>query len=346
MSAPHSNIYATRPVIVTVAAGAAIILLLLTAAAAVFAWNTHSPKLLYALAAIWAVGPPAWFWFEYFYLYRSLGNPEAFEQFKYGQQVAVAIWAGVALALFAYLSSERFKPAPGNVERSEAALPGAKPLLLTPHFAIFGAGPNIDFRELGAEIVAASATAGAKSVRELIQGIGDGIDVAKKGVDLTAALVDLYRKIWPEKAATVSQPPPPPPPVVPTGTLFDQKVTFRLNSAELDPKTRDRLSSVAQTLSAGRIAVLIEGHADGVGTASFNERLSQRRAEAVRQFLSDRGVLADQMHTYGYGKGYLWFPYAPQDDANRRVRIIECEVAAENRCQVSAAVPARKAASN
>jgi outer membrane protein OmpA-like peptidoglycan-associated protein len=343
MAVPHSPIYATRPALVTVAAGAAIILLLVTAAAAVFAWNTHSPRLLYALAAIWAVAPPAWFWFEYFYLYRPLGNPEAFEQFKYGQQVAVAIWAGVALALFAYLSSERFKPAPDKVERGEAVLPGAKPLLLTRHFAIFGAGPNIDFAQLGTEVVAASATAGAKSVRELIQGIGDGIDVAKKGVDLTAALVDLYRKIWPEKAATVSQPPPP---LVPTGTLFDQKVTFGLNSAELDPKTRERLSSVAQTLSAGRIAVLIEGHADGVGTASFNERLSQRRAEAVRQFLSDRGVLADQMHTYGYGKGYLWLPYAPQDDANRRVRIIECEVAGENRCQVSAAVAPRKAASN
>jgi outer membrane protein OmpA-like peptidoglycan-associated protein len=251
----------------------------------------------------------------------------------------------VALALFAYLSSERFKPAPGTDEHSQAALPGVRPLLVTRHFTIFGTGPNIDFRELGTEVVAASVNAGARQVRELIQGIGDGIDVAKKGVDLTAALVDLYRKIWPEKAATVSQPPPPAP-ILPAGTLFDQKVTFKFNSAELDPETRDRLSSVAQTISAARIAVLIEGHADGVGTLSFNERLSQRRAVAVRQFLSDRGVRAEQLHTYGYGKGYLWLPYAPKEDANRRVRIIECTVAGENRCQVSDAVPPGKAALN
>lgn len=62
------------------------------------------------MGAVWAVGPPSWFWYEYFYLYPKYGNPEGFESLKYGQQVAVAIWAGVSLAVFALLSSEHFKP--------------------------------------------------------------------------------------------------------------------------------------------------------------------------------------------------------------------------------------------
>lgn len=106
----NPKIYANRPAWLVVAALAAIALLLATAWVAVCAWHSHDPRRLYVLGAIWAVGPPTWFWCEYFFLYLPKGNPAGFEQFKYGQQVSVAIWAGVALALFAYVSSDHFKP--------------------------------------------------------------------------------------------------------------------------------------------------------------------------------------------------------------------------------------------
>lgn len=67
-------------------------------------------EFIYFLAALWAVLPAGWFWFEYFYVYRRYGNPAAFEQFKHGQQTAVAIWAGVTLSLAAFASSDFFKP--------------------------------------------------------------------------------------------------------------------------------------------------------------------------------------------------------------------------------------------
>jgi 4-hydroxybenzoate polyprenyltransferase len=64
---------------------------------------------LYALAASWAVGAPIWFYYEYFYLYRKAGVPGTLELFKHGQQVAVAIWAGLSIALGAFASSDYFK---------------------------------------------------------------------------------------------------------------------------------------------------------------------------------------------------------------------------------------------
>ena len=64
---------------------------------------------IYVLAALWAVLPPIWFWFEYFFVYRVKGRDGTFELFKHGQQTSIAIWAGVTLSLVAFASSEYFK---------------------------------------------------------------------------------------------------------------------------------------------------------------------------------------------------------------------------------------------
>jgi hypothetical protein len=39
----------------------------------------------------WAAGPPAWFWYEYYYVYREYGQPDTLELFKYGQDVSKGI---------------------------------------------------------------------------------------------------------------------------------------------------------------------------------------------------------------------------------------------------------------
>jgi OmpA-OmpF porin, OOP family len=70
--------------------------------------------------------------------------------------------------------------------------------------------------------------------------------------------------------------------------------------------------------------VLIEGHTDSVGSEAYNLDLSQRRADAVRDFLLQNGVNATQISTRGYGKAS---PVASNDTAegrqqNRRVELI------------------------
>ena len=70
--------------------------------------------------------------------------------------------------------------------------------------------------------------------------------------------------------------------------------------------------------------MVIEGHTDSVGSETYNLDLSQRRADAVRDFLLQNGVNAAQLTTHGYGKAS---PVASNSTAegrqrNRRVEVI------------------------
>lgn len=59
------------------------------------------------LYAIWVLGPPIWFFIEYFYLFRQHGKPECIETFRYGQELASRIWlALVAVLGFLFFGKE------------------------------------------------------------------------------------------------------------------------------------------------------------------------------------------------------------------------------------------------
>lgn len=61
---------------------------------------------LAAIAAAWAILPPAWFWWEYFYVFRTQrSNEGTWEYFKHGQQLGVAVWAGIAASVAAFTIS-------------------------------------------------------------------------------------------------------------------------------------------------------------------------------------------------------------------------------------------------
>lgn len=68
---------------------------------------------------LWAVLPPIWFWLEYFYVYRVYGLPDTLELFKYGQDVAKAIWAGVLTGLIAFAASDATKAAPQKAPKGK-----------------------------------------------------------------------------------------------------------------------------------------------------------------------------------------------------------------------------------
>lgn len=52
---------------------------------------------------VWVIGPPIWFFLEYFFLFKSHGAPGTFDQFKYGQELASKIWLGIVTLLTAEL---------------------------------------------------------------------------------------------------------------------------------------------------------------------------------------------------------------------------------------------------
>lgn len=106
-------------------------------------------------------------------------------------------------------------------------------------------------------------------------------------------------------------------------TLGD--VLFETGKADLRPGALRNLYPLVTFLQKyPERRVVIEGHTDSVGSDAYNLDLSQRRADAVRDFLLQNGVHAAQMSTRGYGKAS---PVASNDTTegrqhNRRVELI------------------------
>lgn len=104
-------------------------------------------------------------------------------------------------------------------------------------------------------------------------------------------------------------------PDTPSGTRVDQHgcalpkilrlngVTFEFDKARLRPDARTILKEVAQILARyPDMEVEIAGHTDGKGTQEYNLKLSQRRAEAVRNHLIALGIKGERITAVGYGK--------------------------------------------
>jgi outer membrane protein OmpA-like peptidoglycan-associated protein len=106
-------------------------------------------------------------------------------------------------------------------------------------------------------------------------------------------------------------------------TLGD--VLFDTGRAELKPGAGRTLDQLTQFLTEHPDRrVQIDGFTDSVGTDSYNEELSQRRANAVREALIARGIDSSRIGTQGYGKSY---PVADNNDSggrqlNRRVEVV------------------------
>jgi outer membrane protein OmpA-like peptidoglycan-associated protein len=106
-------------------------------------------------------------------------------------------------------------------------------------------------------------------------------------------------------------------------TLGD--VLFDTGRAELKSGAGRKMDQLAQFLvEHPDRRVQIDGFTDSIGTDSYNEDLSQRRADAVKSALINRGVQPSRIGTEGYGKAY---PVANNTDSggrqlNRRVEVV------------------------
>jgi outer membrane protein OmpA-like peptidoglycan-associated protein len=104
------------------------------------------------------------------------------------------------------------------------------------------------------------------------------------------------------------------------------KVYFPQNNVKLTEDAKKELENVYEVMKANpSLKVKIVGHADGIGSESYNKHVAKRRAESVRQFLISKGISKKRMTAVGMGKEA---PVAPNDSPdgrakNRRVDIIQ-----------------------
>lgn len=130
-------------------------------------------------------------------------------------------------------------------------------------------------------------------------------------------------------------PPPPPPPVAkpepkpeppkkPAVVNLSSTELFEFNKALLTPEARSKLDSevVAKLRDLKEVRyIIVNGHADRIGSAQYNQRLSEKRADAVRAYLVSKGVDQSKVETLGFGKT---LPVKSCPDQKDRKALIEC----------------------
>lgn len=114
---------------------------------------------------------------------------------------------------------------------------------------------------------------------------------------------------------------------------IDAEVFFDFDSAEIKPSSTSELQSLGRALAspahAGAV-VLINGHTDAKGSDAYNQKLSERRAEAIKHyFVQNFGLLAGNLISAGYGREQLKNKANPSAPENRRVQIVNMRTAAE-----------------
>jgi OOP family OmpA-OmpF porin len=119
----------------------------------------------------------------------------------------------------------------------------------------------------------------------------------------------------PAPAPAVAPPPPPPPRPAPAPAPAPapqvQKITlaskalFDFDKAVLKPEGMAAIDSeiIAKLKDVQKLElVLVTGHTDRIGSQAYNQKLSERRADAVRNYLVSKGVAKDKIETLGMGK--------------------------------------------
>jgi outer membrane protein OmpA-like peptidoglycan-associated protein len=117
-------------------------------------------------------------------------------------------------------------------------------------------------------------------------------------------------------------------------------VLFDTGSYTLKPGAREKLAKISGiVLAHSGLTLQIEGHTDSVGGDDFNQQLSERRADSVRDFLAEQSVAPSSITARGFGKMQ---PVASNDTAegrqrNRRVELVVNGDAIGNTTSASAA---------
>jgi outer membrane protein OmpA-like peptidoglycan-associated protein len=111
-----------------------------------------------------------------------------------------------------------------------------------------------------------------------------------------------------------------------TKPKIDLDIQFDYNSAEISRTSMPSVQELGKALSNPDLkgsTFVVAGHTDAIGGEEYNQGLSERRAESIKRYLSDKyGIASADLVTVGYGKSKPKDPNAPMDPINRRVQVV------------------------
>lgn len=110
---------------------------------------------------------------------------------------------------------------------------------------------------------------------------------------------------------------------------IDLEITFDYNSADISAKSLPSVQALGRALTSPDLkgsTFVVAGHTDAAGGESYNQELSERRADSIKRYLVEKySIAASDLVTVGYGKSKLKDPSQPLAEVNRRVQVVNME---------------------
>jgi outer membrane protein OmpA-like peptidoglycan-associated protein len=107
---------------------------------------------------------------------------------------------------------------------------------------------------------------------------------------------------------------------------IDLEINFDYNSANISTRSLPSVQALGRALSNPDLkgsTFILAGHTDAAGGDSYNQDLSERRADSIKRYLVTKfGIAGADLVTVGYGKTKLKDPANPMAEVNRRVQVV------------------------
>jgi outer membrane protein OmpA-like peptidoglycan-associated protein len=114
-----------------------------------------------------------------------------------------------------------------------------------------------------------------------------------------------------------------------TKPKIDLEIQFDYNSADISKTSVTAVQELGKALSDASLkgsTFVVAGHTDAMGGEAYNQDLSERRADTIKNYLTEKyGIAGSNLVTVGYGKTRPKDANAPMDPTNRRVQVVNMD---------------------
>ena len=114
-----------------------------------------------------------------------------------------------------------------------------------------------------------------------------------------------------------------------TKPKIDLEIQFDYNSADISKGSTSAVQELGKALSSPDLkgsTFVVAGHTDAIGAEPYNQELSERRADTIKKYLTEKyGIAGANLVTVGYGESKPKDANAPMDPTNRRVQVVNMD---------------------